>query len=151
MKDIVSQSNLNTALLDAIARAALGKATSGVSVGGGVSRIHLMNHNLPEQQRASDVLNHFDTLAISVDATGSSVASAGPLVRCADERIAADRALAYVALRADEVIAQGELAVADGECALNLSAFAAGAYVVLLYQLAAPFASGSLRIRVGVA
>ena len=143
--DIIGQSILDTAMLDALARAALGEATSGVSVGGGVSRIHLMNHNLPEQQRASDVLNHFGTLRLSVDAAG---ASAAPLIRCADERIAADSQLAYLLLRADTVVAQGRLDVTDGQCSLTLGDVGVGAYVVLLYQLAGQFASGWLRVQV---
>lgn len=146
--DIVGQSNLNTAMLDAVTRAALGKATSGVSVGGGVSRIHLMNHNLPEQQRASDVLNHFGTLAVTAHAASISAGVAASVIRCADERIAADSRLAYLVLRADAVIAQGRLDVTSGQCSLTLSDLELGTYDVLLYQLAGQFASGSLRIHV---
>ncbi len=113
--EITGQSNLNAAMLDAVARAALGKATCGVSVGGGSSRIHLLAHNLPEQQRASDVLNQFGTLSLTADVTRLKVGEADPFVRCADERIAADSQLAYLLLRDDEVIAQGKLAVIAGQ------------------------------------
>ena len=41
--DIVSQRITNTLFLDRVARAVLGKATSGVSVGGSASRIHLLD------------------------------------------------------------------------------------------------------------
>lgn len=146
--EITGQSNLNAAMLDAVARAALGKATCGVSVGGGSSRIHLMNHNLPEQQRASDLLNQFGTLSLTADLTSMKVGEADPVVRCADERIAADSQLAYLLLRDDEVIAQGKLAVIAGQASLTLSALDVGLHDVFLYQLAGQFASGSLRIRV---
>ena len=146
--EIIGQSNLNSAMLDAIARAALGKATCGVSVGGGVSRIHLMNHNLPEQQRASDVLNHFGSLALTADMTSMSAGDADPVVRCADERIAADSQLAYLVLRDDETIAQGKLAIIGGQASLTLSALEVGVHDVFLYQLGGQFASGSLRILV---
>ncbi len=149
--DITGQTNLNSAMLDAVARAALGKATCGVSVGGGLSRIHLMTHNLPEQQRASDLLNQFGSLSLAADLTRMEVGQADPVVRCADERIAADSQLAYLLLRDDEVIAQGKLAVIAGQASLTLSALDAGVHDVFLYQLAGQFASGSLRIRVDAA
>ena len=144
--DIVGHSNLNTAMLDAVARAALGKATSGVSVGGGVSRIHLMNYNQPEQQRASDVLNHFGALLVTADATRLSPGDAHAVVRCADERIAADSQLAYLVLRGEAVIDQGKVTVTDGQCSFALSDLEIGTYDVLLFQLAGQFASGALRI-----
>ena len=146
--EITGQSNLNAAMLDAVARAALGNATCGVSVGGGSSRIHLMTHNLPEQQRASDLLNHFGTLSLSADVTRMNAGDADPFVRCADERIAADSQLAYLLLRDDEVIAQGKLAVIAGQASLTLSAPEVGVHDVFIFQLAGQFASGSLRIRV---
>jgi len=146
--EITGQSNLNSAMLDAVARAALGKATCGVSVGGGSSRIHLMTHNLPEQQRASDLLNHFGTLSLAADLTRLKIGEADPVVRCADERIAADSQLAYLLLRDGEVIARGKMPVIAGQASLTLSALDVGVHDVFLYQLTGQFASGSLRIRV---
>ena len=146
--EIIGQSNLNTAMLNAVARAALGHATCGVSVGGGVSRIHLLNHNMPDQQRASDVLNHFGSLSLSASGTKVTVGDADPVVRCADERIAADSKLAYLILRDGDFIEQGKLAVTEGQTSLTLSAPSVGVHDVFLYQLTGPFASGSLRILV---
>ncbi len=146
--EIIAQSNLNTAMLDAVARAALGQATCGVSVGGGRSRIHLLNHNLPEQQRASDVLNHFGSLSLTADVTRMSAGDADPVVRCADERIAGDSQLGYLVLRDDAVITQGKLDVNEGRASLTLSAPEVGVHDVFLNQLAGQFASGALRITV---
>lgn len=146
--DIIAQSNLNAAMLNAVARAALGRATCGVSVGGGLSRIHLLNHNLPEQQRASDVLNHFGTLSLTAERSRISAGDANPIVSCADERIAADRQLAYQVYRDGEIIAQGKLDVIGGKASLTLSAPEIGVHDVFLYQLAGQFASGSLQIQV---
>ncbi len=146
--EIIAKSNLNAAMLNAVARAALGKATCGVSVGGGMSRIHLINHNLPEQQRASDALNHFGSLALSADKSSMRLGDADPVIRCADERIAADSRLAYLVLRDGEISAEGKLVVSGGQASLTLSAPEVGIHDVFLYQLAGQFASGSLRIRV---
>lgn len=146
--EIIAQSNRDTVMLDAVARAALGIATCGVSVGGGMSRIHLLNHNLPEQQRASDVLNHFGSLSLTASMTRLNAGDADPVIRCADERIAADSQLAYLLLRDDAITAQGKLDVSEGQASLTLSALAAGVHDVFIYQLAGQFASGALRIHV---
>ena len=146
--DIIAQSNLNTPMLDAVARAALGQATCGVSVGGGRSRIHLLNHNLPEQQRASDVLNHFGSLSLRADVTSMRAGDADPVVRCADERIAADSQLAYLVLRDDAIIARGKLDVSEGQASLTLAAPEVGVHDVFFYQLGGQFASGAQRILV---
>ena len=146
--EIIAQGNLNSTMLNAVARAALGQATCGVSVGGGLSRIHLLNHNLPEQQRASDVLNHFGSLSLTADLSRMSAGAADPVVRCADERIAADSQLAYLVFRDGAIIAQGRLDVIGGQASLTLSAPEVGVHDVFLYQLAGQFASGSLRIQV---
>ena len=149
--EIIAQSNLNSAMLNAVARAALGTATCGVSVGGGRSRIHLVNYNLPEQQRASDVLNHFGSLSLTADKSSMRAGEPDPVVRCADERIAADSQLAYLVFRAGEIIAQGRVDVIGGQSALTLAAPEIGVHDVCLYQLAGQFASGSLRIHVDAA
>ena len=146
--DIIAHSSLNTVMLDVVARAALGNATCGVSVGGGRSRIHLVNHNPPEQQLASDVLNHFGSLLLSADKTRLTAGAAAPVVRCADERIAADSRLAYLVLRDGAISAQGRVEVNRGQVALTLPALEVGIHDVFLYQLAGQFASGVLRIRV---
>lgn len=146
--EIIAQGNLNSAMLNAVARVALGQATCGVSVGGGASRIHLMNHNPPEQQRASDVLNHFGSLSLTADQSRMSAGGADPVVSCADTRIATDSQLAYLVLRDEAIIAQGRLDVIGGQCSLTLSAPEVGVHDVFLYQLAGQFASGSLRIQV---
>ena len=147
--DIIAHSNLNAVMLDAVARAALGKATCGISVGGGRSRIHLVNHNLPEQQRASDVLNHFGSLSLSADMARLNAGDADPVIRCADERIAADSRLAYLILRDGAISSQGRVDVNRGQVSLTLSALEVGIHDVFLYQLAGQYASGALRIHVG--
>lgn len=146
--DIIAHSNLNLEMLNEVARAALGPATCGVSAGGGQSRIHLVNHNLPEQQRASDALNHFGSLSLGADRTRMRAGDPDPVVRCADARIAADRQLAYLILRDGAVIARGKLDVTGGKASLTLPEPAHGVYDLFLYQLAGQFASGALRIQV---
>lgn len=146
--DIVSRTTLQAVMLDAVARSALGVATCGVSVGGGRSRIHLMNDNLPEQQRASDVLNHFGSLAVSADLAAMVAGDANPIVSCRDEMAASDSKLAYLALRGEDVILKGTLDQVDGAFALTLTALEAGIHDVLLYRLTGNFASGLAQIRV---
>lgn len=145
--DIVNHKILDAPLLDAVARAALGDATCGVSTGAN-SRIHLLSKNLPEQQRASDVLNNFGALALKASATRLSAGAADPVVSCRDEQIAADEKVGYLAQRAGEEIMRGELEVVDGACSLTISQPAAAQYTVFFYRLRDNFTSGAVDIRV---
>lgn len=146
--DIVSQTTHNIALLDAVARAALGAACCGVSVGGGRSRVHLMNHNMPEQQRASDALNQFGSLTLSSTSSRLTLGDADPVISCRDELISSDSALAYVILGDEEVIERGQVSLVGGEVSWTLNGLTAGNHDVFLYRLAGNYASGTLRIRV---
>lgn len=145
--DIVSRETIDARLLDAIARAALGKATSGVSTGAG-SRIHLLHANPPEQQRASDVLNHFGALNLSASATALTQGAPDPVIRCRDSQIAADDQVGYLVLRAGEESMRGTLTVAQGVCSLVLPKPSAADYIVCLFRLRGNFASGAAEIRV---
>ncbi len=145
--DIVNPKILDARLLDAVARAALGDATCGVSTGAD-SRIHLLAHNLPEQQRASDVLNNFGALALTASAKRLTAGAADPVISCRDELIAADEQIGYLVLRGDEEIRRGVLDVAQGLCSLTLSQPTAAEYTVFLYRLRGNFASGALDIGV---
>ncbi|MCY4062379.1 MAG: hypothetical protein OXG53_08425 [Chloroflexi bacterium] len=145
--DIVNPKLLDARLLDEVARAALGNATCGVSTGSD-SRIHLLAHNLPEQQRASDVLNNFGTLALTASARSLTAGGADPVISCRDDQIAADEQIGYLVLRADEEIRRGALDVARGACSLTISQPAAAQYTVFFYRLRGNFASGSLDFRV---
>lgn len=145
--DIVNPKILDARLLDAVARAALGNATCGVSTGSG-SRIHLLAHNLPEQRRASDVLNNFGALALTASANRLTAGAADPVISCRDHQIAADEQIGYLALRADEELLRGTLDVAHGVCSLTISQPTAAEYTVFFYRLRDNFASGALDIRV---
>lgn len=145
--DIVNHRILDARLLDAVARAALGSATCGVSTGSD-SRIHLLAHNLPEQQRASDVLNNFGTLALKASATTLTAGGPDPVISCRDDQIAADEEIGYLVLRGDEEIRRGTLDVAHGVCSLTISQPSAAEYTVFFYRLRGNFASGALDIRV---
>ena len=149
--DIVSRTNRKALMLDAVARAALAAATCGVSVGGGRSRIHLMNDNPPEQQRASDVLNHFGTLPVSADVATLVAGDADPVISCSVQMVARDSQLAYLALRGEDVLMKGTLDQVNGAFALTLTAPEAGIHDVLMYRLAGNFASGLVQIRVDAA
>ena len=146
--DIISKGNLHVTLLDEVARAALGAATCGVSVGGGRSRIHLRSHNLPEQQRASDVLNHFGSLPLTVSASRLTTADADPVINCRADLISRDRALAWLRLQNGAVGARGQVDVVDDQINLTLSDLPAGIHDVFLYRLIGNYASGALRIKI---
>ena len=148
--DIISNQVLDPILLDAVARAALGQATSGVSTGAD-SRIHLLNSNAPEQQRASDVLNHFGALALRASAVALRVGEADPTLTCQDDQITTDAQLAYLVLRDGEETDRGRLAVRAGMASFALKRPTPGVYTVLIYRLAGNFASASLQIRVDAA
>ena len=145
--EVVSQNAINPLLLDAVARAALGNATCGVSTGAN-SRIHLLSKNLPEQQRASDVLNRFGTLRLEASVTRLHAGEADPVITCHDERIGADTRLGYLVLRAGEAHMRGTLDITNGECSLTLTQPSADQYTVFLYRLQGDYASGGLEIRV---
>ncbi len=146
--DIIGPRSLNIAMLDAVARAALGAATCGVSVGGGRSRIHLMNHNMPDQQRASDVLNQIGALPLRSTTSRLTIGDVDPVISCRAELIAGDSALAYLVLRGDEVIKRGQVDVVDSGLAWTLSDLTAGIHDVFLYRLTGNYASGVVRIQV---
>lgn len=145
--DIISHQAVDPRLLDAVARAALGNATCGVSTGPD-ARIHLLADNMPEQQRASDVLRNFGLLQLTASATSLRAGEGNPVVTCADEAIAADEQIGYLVLRDDEAIKRGALAVVAGACSLVVTPSPAADYVVLLYRLRGNFASGSAAIRI---
>ncbi len=145
--DIISHEPVDARLLDAVARAALGKATSGVSTGP-TSRIHLLAMNMPEQQRASDVLNNFGSLTLIASTTAMSAGAPDPVISCADDAIAADAQVAWLALRGDEEIKRGTLKVVNGACSLRLTKPKAGHYTILFYRLRGNFASGTAEFRV---
>lgn len=145
--DIVSNKAIDPRLLDAVARAALGNATCGVSTGAD-SRIHLLSKNLLEQQRASDVLNGIGTLRLRASPTSLTAGKADPVITCRDERIGGDARLGYLVLREDEERARGTQAIAKGECSLTLTKPIAAPYTIFFYRLRGDYASGALDIRV---
>lgn len=145
--DIVNHRILDARLLDAVARAALGNATCGVSAGSD-SRIHLRANNMPEQQRASDALNNFGALALKASASRLTAGGSDPVISCRAEQIAADERIGYLVLRADEEILRGALEVANGACSLTISQPTAARYTVFFYRLRGNYASGALDIRV---
>lgn len=146
--DIINNEAWQTSLLDAVARDALGAATCGVSVGGGRSRIHLVNDNPPEQQRASDVFNNFDTLQLSLSAENFIEGDPDPVIACRDRLIAADSALAYLVVLDDEVLLRDRGDVVDGQFSLALTGLSAGSYLVFVYRISGNYASGSVRFNV---
>ena len=93
--DIISKESLPLPLLDAVARVALGAATSGVSTGDGHSRIHLLSENPAEQRSASDVLANFGRLRLTLSAPSYVEGEAEPVISCHDGIIALDSELAY--------------------------------------------------------
>lgn len=146
--DIVGRAKLNIHMLDAVARAALGAAICGVSVGAGVSRIHLKSHNLPNQKRASEVLSNIGALALVSGASRADIESAEPHISCCSDLISGDRALGYLRLQDDEIVEQGKVELIAGELRWTLRGLTAGVHEVFLFRLAGNYASGALRIRV---
>jgi hypothetical protein len=145
--DIVRHKEHNPRLLDEVARAALGGATCGISTGG-AARIHLVSENLPEQQRASDVLHNFGMLQLGASATSLREDDNDPVITCADEQIAADERIGYLILRDGDEWKRGQLSVLAGICSLALTPSSAAEYTVLLYRLRGNFASASIDIHV---
>ena len=146
--DIIRHRDLSNRLLDTVAREALGKATCGVSTGGGSSRIHLLDGNPHEQQRASDVLNRFGSLSATATVTALTEGEADPLIACRDESIADDEQLGYLILRDGVASMRGKADLQSGVFSLTLRQPNAGDYTIFLYRLRGNFASAALQIRV---
>ncbi len=149
--DVISAGTFEAILLDHIARQVIGRGTSGISVGGGLSRVHLLNDSAPNQRRASDILNHFNTLRMDKTRIGMREGEADPVIRCRDQAIANDKDVGYVVLFDGEVYAQGNESVNSGQLSLTLSRPAAGAYSVFVYRLRGNYASASVQIDVQAA
>ena len=146
--DIIRHRDLHNRLLDIVAREALGQSTCGVSTGGGSSRIHLLDGNPPEQQRASDVLKNFGSLAATATVTALTEGEADPQIGCRDALIADDDRLGYVILRDGVSSMRGKGELQNGVFSLTLRQLKAGDYTVFFYRLRGNFASGALQIRV---
>lgn len=144
--DIISAGILEAGLLDHITRQVIGRGASGVSVGGGVSRIHLLNDSAANQGRASDILNHFNTLQLAETGISMREGEADPVIRCRDLAIANDSEVGYLILLDGEVYAQGVDSVVSGELSLTLSRPAAGSYSVFVYRLRGNYASASVQL-----
>ena len=149
--DIVSQSALPVSFLDLAARQALGEGTSGVSAGGGASRIHLLDASPANQKRASDVMNHFGALRVRADKTVMTEGEADPVISCHDAAIAGDTELGYLALLDNGIYAQGRDRVLSGRLSLTLGSPVAGVYAIYLYRRRGNYASGHARITVNEA
>ncbi|MDE2857160.1 MAG: hypothetical protein OXN94_04840 [Chloroflexota bacterium] len=149
--DITSAGTFDAVLLDHIARRVMGRATSGISVGGGFSRIHLLNDTAANQRRASDILNHFNTLQLLETRTSMREGEADPVIRCRDQAIANDEDIGYLLMFDGEVYAEGSDSVISGELSLTLSRPAAGSYSVFVYRLRGNYASASVQIVVKAA
>ncbi len=149
--DISSAGTFEAVLLDHIARQIIGRGTSGISVGGGISRVHLLNDSAANQRRASDILNHFNTLQMEKTAISMKAGEADPIIRCRDQAIAKDQDLGYLVLYDGEVLAKGSDSVDSGQLTMTLSRPAAGTYSVFVYRLRGNFASATVQIVVEAA
>ena len=135
-------------LLDAVARDVLGEATSGISVGGGKSRIHLLDNGAINRQRATRVLSNFGALRLSASATHLDQGAADPVIRCRDSVISGDSALGYLVTLDGEIYATGSDDVTAGEIALTLSRPEAGEYAVFVWRKRGNYASAIINITV---
>ena len=134
--------------LDAVARDVLGEATCGVSVGGGRSRIHLLDASALNRQRAKDILSNFGALQLSASATTLDRGAADPVISCRDSAISGDSELGYLVTLDGEVYAEGADQVASGGISLTLRRPEAGAYAVFVWRKRGNYASAIMNITV---
>jgi hypothetical protein len=146
--DISIEAVANTQLLDPVAREGLGVATSGVSVGGGSSRIHLLDDSQSNQDIANDILNNYDGLVVTADKTSMVEDDADPVISCADVMIASDSDVGYIVLLDGVEYASGTDAVSAGVADLTLASPVAGVYEIFIYRRLGNYASGSITITV---
>ena len=146
--DIVSRAIWESAILNHVARAILGHATSGVSVGGDGSRIHLNDPAEANQRRASDIFNHEGSLSLSCDSESIVAGAPDPVISCADSAIAYDSQLAYLVMRDGDLHAHGQAPVIKGSWEFRLTKPAPGAWDIVAFRLKGNHASGSVNIAV---
>ena len=134
--------------LDAVARDVLGEATCGVSVGGGKSRIHLLDSGALNRRRAEDILRNFGTLRLSASATNLDQGAADPVIKCRDSAISGDSELGYLVTLDGEIYATGTDRVAAGEISLTLGRPQAGDFAVFVWRKRGDYASAVMNITV---
>ena len=146
MMDIRKAKSIPIHYLDLIARDVLNAGISGVSAGGGVSRIHLVDDSPINQRRCDDILSNFDALLISANKTRMTEGEADPVISCRDDAIRDDIEMGYMVLLDGEVYAQGSDLVTSGVLTLTLSEPVAGVYSVFVYRKSGNYASATLQI-----
>ena len=146
MMDIRKAKSMPIHFLDLIARDVLGESISGVSAGGGVSLIHLVDDSPINRRRCDDILSYFGALLISANKTRMTEGQAEPVISCRDDAIRDDSEMGYMVLLDGEVYAQGSDLVTSGVLTLILSAPVAGIYSVFVYRKSGNYASATLQI-----
>ena len=146
--DIIINGTYPAEALNQIARNALGSATSGISIGGGRSRIHLVNASPSNQDTANAILNNFGELIVSADKTTMNEGDADPIITCSDPAISGDSDLGYLVMLDGVEYDAGTDTVIGGSVSLTLVSPVAGVYEIFLYRHTGTYASGSVTITV---
>ena len=149
--DISKTINSHVAVLDAVAKEALGSDISGVTVNSKQSIINLATDTTDNRNTANNVLDNYGGLTVTADKTAMTEGDADPVISCNDAAISGDADVNYIVLMDGEEYASGTDTVTAGLAQLTLSSPADGVYEVYIYRNTGNYASGHITITVSEA
>ena len=133
--------------LDTIARAILGDNTAGVSLAD-YSTIVLLNDTPELVDTATNILDGYNTLAVTSDPAIMTEGAGDATITCNDPLLANDSDAGYVVLLDGVLFASGTDSITAGGLELTLPDPVDGTYTIYIYRLATPYQSGLTLVQV---
>lgn len=130
--------------LDTIARVILGDNTAGVSIGD-YSAIVLLNDTPELVDTATNILDGYNTLAVTSDPAITTEGAGDVTITCNDPLLANDSDAGYVVLLDGALFASGRDVVTAGAVELSLPDPVDGEYTIYIYRVASPYQSGLVK------
>ena len=134
--------------LDTIARAILGDNTAGISISESYSAIVLLNDTPELIETATNILDGYNTLAVTSDPAIMTEGAGDVTITCNDPLLANDSDAGYVVLLDGALFASGTDSITAGALELTLPDPVDGTYTIYIYRLATPYQSGLTLVQV---
>lgn len=131
--------------LDSIARGILGDNTAGVSIAKSYSAIVLLNDAPELVETATNILDGYNTLAVTSDPAIMTEGAGDVTITCNDPLLANDSEAGYVVLLDGALFATGRDAVTAGAVELSLPDPVDGEYTIYIYRVTSPYQSGLVK------
>ena len=130
--------------LDTITRDILGDNTAGVSLAD-YSTIVLLNETPELVETATNILDGYNTLAVTSDPAIMTEGTGDVTITCNDSLISSDVEVGYVVLLDGALFASGRDVVTAGAVELSLPDPLDGEYTIYIYRVASPYQSGLVK------